>query len=142
MAIEIDVSEAEKANLQFYEALNDSDLDKMEEVWSHTMTARCIHPGWDVLVGWSAIRESWHSIFTAGGSLNVEAAEVEISVFGEVAWVQCLEQIRNQNESGDQMSVARATNLFVRESGRWRMVLHHASPIPSPLESDDLGMVH
>jgi len=23
-----------------------------------------------------------------------------------------------------------ATNLFVRHDGRWRMVVHHASPVP------------
>lgn len=142
MVSERDALEAGKANERFYEALNDSNLEKMEEVWSHTMAARCIHPGWDILVGWSAIRESWQSIFSGSGGLNVEAADVEINVFGGMAWVQCLEQIRNTSESGEQLSVARATNLFVRDGDGWRMVLHHASPIPSPMEEDDLGLVH
>jgi ketosteroid isomerase-like protein len=142
MATEQAMAEAEKANRRFYEALNDSSLEKMEEVWTHTMGARCIHPGWDVLVGWTAIRESWQSIFSGGGGLNVEAADVEVNVVGELAWVQCLEQIRNTSESGEQLSVARATNIFVRDNGHFRMVLHHASPIPSPMEEDDLGIVH
>jgi len=106
------------------------------------MSARCIHPGWDVLVGGSTIRESWQSIFSGGATLNVEAGDVEVSVFGEMAWVQCLEQIRNLGETGEQLSVARATNLFVKDGGGWRMILHHASPVPSPMEEDDLGLVH
>jgi ketosteroid isomerase-like protein len=142
MVTDRDTLEAEKANERFYQALNESNLDRMEEIWSHTMAARCIHPGWDILIGWTAIRESWQSIFSAGGDLSVEAAEVEVNIVGEVAWVQCLEQIRNTGDAGDQLSVARATNLFVRDDGGWRMVLHHASPIPSPMEEDDLGLVH
>jgi len=27
-------------------------------------------------------------------------------------------------------SLAQATNLFVRHDGRWRLVVHHASPVP------------
>jgi ketosteroid isomerase-like protein len=142
MASEVDLREAEEANRRFYAALNKSDIEEMEKVWAHERTARCIHPGWDVLVGWSTIRESWQSIFSAGATLNVAAEDVEVSVFGEMAWVQCLEQIRNVGEGGEQLSAARATNLFVRDGGRWRMILHHASPVSSPMEEADLGLVH
>jgi len=142
MASETEAREAETANEQFYAALNDLDIVAMERIWAHTMSARCIHPGWDVLVGWTAIRESWQSIFSAGGALNVQAGDVQVSVHGDVAWIQCLEQIHNTGEAGDQLSVARATNLFLRQDGGWRMVLHHASPIPSPMEEEDLGLVH
>src|SRR5258706_15446928 len=85
--------EAEKANERFYQALNDSNLERMEEIWSHTMAARCIHPGWDILIGWTAIRESWQSIFSAGGGLSVEAADVAGNVVGGGAGGRCLEQI-------------------------------------------------
>src|SRR5258706_11761375 len=124
--------EAEKANERFYQALNDSNLERMEEIWSHTMAARCIHPGWDILIGWTAIRESWQSIFSAGGDLSVEAADVEVNVVGEVAWVQCLEQIRNTGEAGDQLTVPRATNLFVRDDGGGGGGPPPTPPLPPP----------
>ena len=54
----------------------------------------------------------------------------EIRRLGDVAWVSCLE--RNATADAEQIhtSLAQATNLFVRHDGRWRMVVHHASPVP------------
>ena len=41
-----------EANAAFYGAVEELDLAAMERVWLHESWVRCIHPGWDLLVGW------------------------------------------------------------------------------------------
>jgi hypothetical protein len=53
-----------------------------------------------------------------------------------MGWVSCIERIALPGRSGggaSSTSLAVATNLFQRsrgQSGRWEMILHHASLIP------------
>ncbi len=142
MASDLDAVGIRKANDLFYEALSNLSLGEMDRVWSHGREVRCIHPGWDVLAGWRMIRDSWESIFASSPGLAVEAEEVEISVLGDAAWVMCLERIHNTGEGGDRVSLARATNLFVRAPDGWKIVLHHASPVPEEMDVGATGQVH
>jgi ketosteroid isomerase-like protein len=142
-------SEVFAANERFYEALSASDIDVMEEVWSHSGEVRCIHPGWDILIGWQSIYDSWNAIFSSSPGLRVKAHSVEIMVVGEVAWVHCLEEIRpgvdpegTVAEGGDDHSYARSTNLYRNTAEGWKMVLHHASPVPGDPTESDSGAVH
>lgn len=131
-----------RLNEKFYEALSHQSFEEMARVWSHGSEVRCIHPGWDVLFGWRAISEAWRSIFAAGAGLGVAAQDVEIAVHGSMAWVGCLERITNSAAGQQQVSLARATNLFVRHESGWKMVLHHASPVPAEFDSTESGAVH
>lgn len=132
-----DVAGILAANERFYDALSGRDLEEMESVWSTGGEARCIHPGWDVVVGWRSIRDSWQAIFASSPGLKVDPDEVELSFHGELAWLQCLERISNSVEEEDEPSFARATNIFVRSGGAWRMVLHHASQVPVPQDPEN-----
>ena len=58
-----DIKEIEKINHTFYEALNNANIDLMEEVWIKDDSAKCVHPGWSMLKGWKDIRDSWVKIF-------------------------------------------------------------------------------
>jgi SnoaL-like domain len=53
-----DQAELIEANARFYRAFESFDLGQMEQVWSHADHVRCIHPGWALLAGWDAVRES------------------------------------------------------------------------------------
>ena len=54
---------AQDANLSFYNSFESLSIEEMENVWKHDENVICIHPGWEVLIGWTSIRESWHQIF-------------------------------------------------------------------------------
>jgi uncharacterized protein (TIGR02246 family) len=118
------------ANDNFYEAVSASDLAAMEDLWFPADWTECVHPGWTSLRGWEAVRESWQLLFRSETRLAISISEVRVRILGDVAWVSCLE--RHAAADGEQIhtSLAQATNLFVRHDGRWRMVVHHASPVP------------
>jgi ketosteroid isomerase-like protein len=136
------------ANRRFYRALNDLDLAAMDRLWSHGAHVRCVHPGWELIVGWEAVRASWEGIFRNTREHSVEAADVSVHVLGELAWVSCIERITLESRPGSvpggSTSLAVATNLYQRTAREWRMILHHASllpvSVPGLLESPE--MVH
>jgi uncharacterized protein (TIGR02246 family) len=119
-----------EANDAFYAAISRADLDAMREVWFPADWAECVHPGWASLRGWETIHDAWRAIFENGSPVTVITTDVRVRLLGDVAWVSCLERIATTE--GDQIhtAMAQATNLFVRHDGRWRMAVHHASPVP------------
>ena len=125
-----DLSAIRLANEQFYRALTNLDLGAMESVWAHDGAVRCIHPGWEIVEGWEAVQKTWDLIFRNTTSLIVEPTDVKVRVEGGMAWVCCLETITSREVDGG-TTTARATNLFVRKDDQWKLVLHHASQIPT-----------
>ena len=118
-----------EANNRFYQSLSDQDLDAMEAVWLPTEWVQCVHPGWTILHGWKAIRESWAGIFQNPAKLTVTIDDVHVCVAGDVAWVTCSERISALSSNQLDTSLAQATNVFVALGGIWRLVVHHGSAI-------------
>ena len=127
-----DHAELEEANARFYRAFEALDVAAMDGVWAHGEHVRCVHPGWPLLSGWDAVRESWERIFDNTAEMRFTLSEVNVNVAGDLGWVTCTENILS--EVGGRVSVTAilATNLFEREAGGWRLVHHHASHVLTP----------
>ena len=90
---ELDFAEVEDANLRFYRAFETLDLAQMDAVWLHTERARCIHPGWPLIVGWAAIRSSWETIFANTTEMRFTIEDARVAGGPDLAWVTCTENI-------------------------------------------------
>jgi hypothetical protein len=115
---ELDVLEVNEA---FYRAFAGRDAGAMDGLWAIGHPVACIHPGWDVLDGREAVLASWRRILGSDDAPEIACSLAEARVLGEVAIVTCHEAIGAGRLA--------ATNVFVRERGAWRLVLHQASPI-------------
>jgi ketosteroid isomerase-like protein len=128
------VDEVRAANSAFYAALEARDLDAMAEVWEHSDRIVVTHPGWPMLRGWAKVAGSWDAIFRNTGYIQFVLTDEQVTVIGDAAWVTLDENIL-QSAGEVELSGSKATsvNVFVRddEQGpeRWRMVVHHASPV-------------
>jgi ketosteroid isomerase-like protein len=120
-----------KVNEAFYAALESGDLALMEKVWFKDSRAKCVHPGWPMLLGWEAIRQSWKNIFDSGGPTKIQISNINVEISENMAWVTCIEHITHIVRQKVHKSLAQATNIFERHDSRWFMVHHHASPIPT-----------
>src|ERR1700687_1389270 len=87
-----------EANAAFYRALEELDLGAMDRIWLHEGWVRCIHPGWDLLVGWELVRQSWEQIFSGTRWIRVTPTSVDVQVLGEVGLVGCAENITAAND--------------------------------------------
>lgn len=125
-----DEEQVRRSNERFYMAMNMAEISEMDEVWADEPSAVCVHPGREALIGYERIRESWEVIFAGANSMSIASGSERITVAGEIAWVSCVETISLMMEGGLAAAAAQATNIFRRTSGRWRMIVHHASPIP------------
>ena len=125
-----DEDRVREANERFYMAMNTLEIGEMDEVWMDDPSAICIHPGREAIIGYERIRESWMVIFTAANSMSIAASNERITVAADVAWVACTETISMMMEEGLAAAAAQSTNIFRRTGDRWRMIVHHASPIP------------
>ncbi len=117
-ATELDVLEA---NAAFYRAFAAADGDAMEALWAERHPVACVHPGWDVLDGREEVVASFRRIFSSGSAPAVACSLAGAHVLGDAAFVTCHEVL-----PGGRLA---ATNVFVREDGRWKVVHHQATPI-------------
>lgn len=124
----------QEAEAAFYEALARSDLESMMSVWSEEEEVVCIHPGGTRLVGLAAVREAWSELFAARARLVIRLEREVVSASLVQAVHNVLEFISVEGETQFSPPVA-ATNVYARGAHGWRMVMHHASPLP---ESSDL----
>jgi ketosteroid isomerase-like protein len=115
------------ANATFYRAFTDGDYSAMSELWAQRAPVACLHPADRVLLGRGPVLDSWRQILGGTSRFELRCEQPVAYVFGETAVVTCYEG------GGDQPAHLAATNVFVLEDRRWRMVHHHAGPISSPV---------
>jgi ketosteroid isomerase-like protein len=127
-----------EVNAAFYAALEACDLDAMAEVWEQSERAVVTHPGWPMLRGWASVKESWAAIFSNTNFIRFVLTDEHCAVRGDTAWVTVQENILQATGAtgesaadSEHLSGSRAvsTNIFVSDGTRWRLVVHHASPL-------------
>ncbi|MCM2290020.1 MAG: nuclear transport factor 2 family protein [Sulfuritalea sp.] len=117
------------AEAAFYEALENCDIEAMMSVWAEDEEVVCVHPGGPRLVGYATIREAWQNVFANGTRLRVRLSQ-QTTVSTPFAMISMLlEHIATADNENLNAPVA-ATNIYVRGALGWRMVAHHASPVP------------
>jgi ketosteroid isomerase-like protein len=126
---EEELSELEEANARFYRAFETLEVGQMDEVWVHTERAQCVHPGWPLIVGWAAIRNSWETIFANTTEMRFTIGDARVGGGPDLAWVTCTENILSDVQGRVSATSLLATNIFERTLEGWRMIHHHASHI-------------
>lgn len=118
-----------RMNQAFYDAFEAQDLDAMSDVWDHGDDVVCTHPGWETLHGWGAVAGSWYALFEADVPLQFIVTNERVRIEGDLAWVTVDENLLDQADRDMKGATVAAVNLFRRQGGDWRMVLHHGSPV-------------
>ena len=122
----------ENANAQFYDAFENVSISRMEKIWSHNDNCICIHPGWEMFVGWLAIRESWMTIFANTGHLKFTITNTKVRLYEDIVGViTCVENIKMVVNERKVFTGVVATNIFEYDNNQRRLLLvyHHGSPI-------------
>jgi ketosteroid isomerase-like protein len=112
---------------RLYEALRQGDIDKLMSVWSDDDEIVCVHPGGPRLVGPTAIRAAFDSMF-GHGAIDVHPEKVRRLQTHDSAVHSVLERIQVMTQQGPQSAWVIATNVYLKSTLGWRLVAHHASP--------------
>lgn len=121
------------AAAEFYRALNvmfTGELAPMLAVWSHAGDVTYMGPGGDFRVGWDQVLASWkeQAAMKLGG--KVHSDNMRVTVGHDLAVTHNIE-IGENVKDGQVLKVSiRATNVFRKERGKWKMVGHHTDLLP------------
>jgi hypothetical protein len=127
MSQAVDLLQAEYANEAFYLAFESKDLDAMSHLWSEARDIICLHPGWPVLVGRTAVMDSWKSILS-----NPDQAAV--SFYGASCHQLSADSVAVVCYETAVETTLVATNIFVVEDERLRLVCHQSGYCANPPE--------
>jgi len=121
-------------NEAFYRAFSNNDIVSMEELWSAQVEITVIHPGWAPLQGRESVMSSWNQILAGASSSPITCVNARANILGDVALVICTEIL-------DEIELI-ATNTFVLESGKWKLIHHQAGPLPQSTKIHEGDILH
>ena len=128
----IDSESAVAANEAFYAALEAADLDALERLWVDD-AAVCVHPGLPPIHGRKAVLRSWAAMLAATRYLQFVLTDVVVEMRDGTAVVSCTENLLSAADGMPETVFAGghavATNVFRQDGDRWRLWVHHASPV-------------
>ena len=124
-----DIVGVRAASDAFYSALNEmfvGNITSMDNVWSHEDDVTQLGPMGGRLVGWESVGAEWRreAALKLGGTVSAEHVEV---VAGPCMGFTVTDEVgQNMTADGKPIEVRfRATNIFRKEAGGWKMVHHH-----------------
>ena len=117
------------ASDQFYsalEAMANGDASPMADIWSHEDDVTTMHPIGGREEGWEAVSGSFAGVASASTDGTVTRSDQAIRVIGNSAYELCTESA-SMTFAGEPLSLNhRATNVYRKEKGEWKIVHHHA----------------
>jgi ketosteroid isomerase-like protein len=129
-----DAKAVEQAAGRFYASLNAlfaGNFAPMDKVWSHADDVTYMGPAGGFQVGWKQVRANWEAQAAKKLGGKVEPRDTRITVGKDLAIVQCYEVGNNLNAQGQRVKVSiRATNIFRKENGQWKMIGHQTDLLP------------
>ena len=70
--------------------------------------------------------------------MDIQISDINMLTSNDLAWVSCIEKLYTIASHGVLASKVFSTNLFALNKGGWKMIMHHASPIPTMPESEEV----
>jgi ketosteroid isomerase-like protein len=103
----------------------------MKSIWSHANDVTYMGPAGGFQVGWDQVRKSWEEQAAKKLGGKVEVADLRITAGPDIAVTHNFEKGENTNAKGEPEKVSiRATNVFRKEGGAWKMIGHHTDLLP------------
>jgi hypothetical protein len=118
-----------EANLAFYRAFERLDLEAMSKLWARSVEVTCVHPGWDIVIGYDAVMQSWQTIFDGTSEIRFRLDDPRITASEQMGWVVCRELLYTTVNDMPIENLLPTINAFVLEQGEYRIAHHHAAPL-------------
>ena len=132
------VDDVRTASAQFYSALNaalNGDAGPLDGIWSHDAEVTTLHPLGGRQVGWLEVQPVFAQTATVSSKGNVRLEDQLVRVIGDMAYEVGVER-GSLTLAGNAVEIAgnRVTNVYVRESGGWKIVHHHTDLSPEMVD--------
>jgi ketosteroid isomerase-like protein len=122
--------EIREATALFYAALNSAlqgDLNPLGAVWSHRPDVSNLGGVGGRELGWNAVRADFQNLSRLYPAGRIDPRDTIVVVDGNIGYSVCNESGRLRSSEGPMVIFnRRATNIFRREDGKWKLIHHHA----------------
>ena len=122
--------EIRAATTLFYTALNSAiqgNFEPLSAVWSHRADVSDLSADGGEQFGWNEIHAHIQNMVRAYPSGHIEAQNVSVVADGDIGYSVCAEAGQMRSADGPMVKFSqRATNVFRKEGGQWKLVHHHA----------------
>ena len=137
------LSTPEQVEAAFYRAFERADLTAMMALWAEDEEIVCVHPGGERLAGFDAVRDSWRQMFSHGPRLRFKLIDLRVHTVRLMSIHNLYESITASGEMRP-AGLTLATNVYLLTPSGWRMLMHHASPLPpgAALTETPAGTIH
>jgi ketosteroid isomerase-like protein len=115
----------------FYDAFEAHDLSAMMGAWADTDDLVCIQPMGPLVQGREAVAGVWKQVFAHAETPHILVHHRQWAESPDLAVHVVEEKLTFPGVAADLPAMI-ATNVYRRDAGGWRMVLHQASPPPPP----------
>ena len=113
----------------FYTAGNQmlaGDLSGFEAIWSEADDISHLGPTGAICIGRSAVMEEFAKEATMGFEGTLVADDRRFVESPEMGLMVCVERTSGMTKAGESITVdIRATTIFRKEAGQWRVLHHH-----------------
>lgn len=111
----------------FYEAMQNADIEQLMACWAEEDDIVCVHPGGSRLIGQGAIRAAFEAMFVNGRvQITLERIHKIESLASAVHHL--VERVEAMTPQGPIQAYVIATNVYHKTAQGWRLVAHHTSP--------------
>ena len=122
-----ELSPVYKVLSEYYNALNNADISKMEENWSKEKTTSFTSPLGGIVRNYPNVIESHKELFTSPIDIDVEYYDIQISEMDN-GFSSVGRERGSMTINGECIEVAfRTSRLFIKEEGVYKQLHHHGS---------------
>jgi ketosteroid isomerase-like protein len=118
------------ATTLFYTALNTAlqgNFDPLGAVWSHRPDISDLSADGGEQFGWNEVHAHILNMTRLYPSGRFSAQDVKVVADGDIGYSVCIEAGQMRSADGPMVKFSqRATNIFRREGGQWKLIHHHA----------------
>ncbi len=116
-----------RALSEFYQALNDRDMELMARNWAQTDEVAMDNPVGGMKRGWHEIQAVYAKVFSSPDPFWFEFHDYTYHEADEVFYVVGRERGEYRSHGGVLEMAIRTSRVFRRIEGEWRQVHHHGS---------------
>jgi ketosteroid isomerase-like protein len=111
----------------FYQALNERDMELMQRNWAHTAGTVMANPIGGINRGWNEIRAVYERVFSGSAQFWFEFHDYSYHEAGEIFYVAGRERGEYRTDSTVLQMAIRTSRIYRHIEGQWRQVHHHGS---------------
>ncbi len=116
----------------FYDALEEGDLNRLLSVWADTDDTCCILPMYPLVQGREGIQEVFSHLFSQGHGVELSITHLNWIQTDDIAIHHVEENLQKVPPDRPPPPPFYGTNIYRKDSNGWHLIVHQNAPTPEP----------